>query len=222
MAQTQIVQHLAPIAELIRGCPTSTLIRNYVAGVRAFCGETRWLRRDVTGATVANQSAYNLGNDAYEEIVGIRAMSLRNTVNDRWRPVKNGAVTDWRLGVQAMEPREYAYLPIAQFALYPTPERIYDLAVTIVVQPKKGVVSIDEAMLTKWDEAFKAAALYRLFRIGGQPWSSMSESNNQLTLYELERNKALSDVAAGYNAGAASVAYQGPPNTAIRSRILAI
>jgi hypothetical protein len=222
MAQALITEQLPEISAIVRECPTSLLIRAYAASAREFCNRSRWLRMAVTGVTEASTPQYTIGNDTYHEVCGIRAMSIRASSTADWVPLteRSGTTTDPNADEDV--PEFYQYLPHGKFRLSATPLDVYDLSITVVVQPKKGVVSIDESLLIDWDEALRHGAMYRLLRISGQPWTDGAESNNQRTLFEVELNKAKSAAAVGYNAGAATTNRPGRPNATARSRILPI
>jgi len=222
MAQVAITRFLPEIAALVRECPTSVLISAYASAAREFCNRTRWLRLTITGVTVADTAQYTLGDDTHHEICGIRGMSVRSSASADWDPLTEQAGTYFDPNLDADVPELYQYLPHGKFKLSPTPLAAYDLLITAVLQPKKGVVSIDDSLLVDWDEALRHGALYRLFRITEQPWTNMVESNLQRELFEIEVNKAKSAVAAGYNAGAATTNRPGRPNAMPRSRVLPI
>lgn len=221
MAQVNVTDLIAPVAQRVRECPSSVLIRNYVAAVREFCNKTRWLTRTVTGATTIDQVRYNLGDDPHLEIIGIHAMSIARSADDLV-PVTAGDPTRWDGSAPHELSNQYVYIPHAQFALSPKPDQAYDLTITAVVQPKRGAVSIPEELVTDWEEAFIAGALYRIMRIAGQPWTDLNESGNQLLLFNGELAHGHAAVFAGNNAGAAVTDQLGGGNSTPRSRVLPI
>lgn len=221
MPQILVTELLAPVAEVARQCPTNTLIRNYVKAVREFCNHTRILIRNATAATIVDEPQYVIGNDTYEEVIGIKGMSYQDS-QGKWQPVTNKGSDLWDKNAQTGYPDCYDYLPHAEFALGPTPDAIYDLQLSLVVQPKRGVLSIEEALLVDWEDAFTAGALYHLLRIPGQPWTDGPESNNQLTLFRSFKASGLSSVAANHNAGANTTDRFGGSNANQRSKLLPI
>jgi len=218
MAQINVTQVLGPVSEIVRQCPTTTLIQAYIAAVREFCNKTRILKTSITGVTVADTAQYNLGDDASNEVIGIRAMSIQGD-GTNWTPVTDRSQTLWDANASTDEPEFYNYLPHAAFLLGPTPNAVYNLDVTAVLQPKLGVVSFEESLLVDWSEAFKAGALHRLLRIKGEPWSDPGESNAQLILFTAQLNYGKSAEAAGHNAGSAATERNGGPNARLRGRI---
>lgn len=222
MAQIAITEMLPEISALVRECPSGILIKAYAAAAREFCNRSKWLRTTINGATAADTPQYNLGSDTYHEVCGIRGMSIRSSSTADWDPVTEQAGTVVDPNADADVPEFYQYLPHGKFRLSPTPLAAYDLSITAVLQPKRGVVSIDDSLLVDWDEALRHGALYRLFRITNQPWTNPGESGVQRDLFEIEVNKAKSAVAVGYNAGAATTNRPGRPNALPRSRVLPI
>lgn len=222
MAQVAITRFLPKIAAIVRECPTGILIGAYADAAREFCNRTHWLRLAITGVTVADTPQYTLGDDTHHEICGVRGVSIRESSTAEWKPLTERAGTLFDQNAEADVPEFYQYLPHGKIRLSPTPLAVYDLSITAVIQPKEGVVSIDDSLVVDWSEAFRHGALYRLLRIQNQPWTDGPESNNQRTLFEEQVNKGKSAVAVGYNAGAATTNRPGLPNALPRSRILPI
>lgn len=220
MAQIAITRLLPPIAAIVRQAPTTTLVRAYARAAREFCNLSRWYRKQVLGATVAGTTSYNLGSDTYEEIFGIRGMSYDD--GSRWVPVSEGNTAAQDSSASQGTPELYQYLPHAQFLLWPPPADAYDLNVTAVVQPKLDVDSIDDSLLTNWADALEAGALYRLLRIKDQPWTDEAESGVQYQLFMRGVYAAQSDVASGFNAGAALTSAHGQPHNRLKQQRQAI
>jgi hypothetical protein len=165
---------LANVAQIVRKCPTVTLRRAYVRALREWCQQTQWLRTNVIGATVAEQAQYSLGNDANLDIIGIYAMQasqVRGNTRQYWTlpPTDSGF---WNANVVPGQPVRYCYVPEDQFALNPTPNDVFDLTITTILQPKDGSVNIPEAPLLKYSNEIEAGALAYLLMIPGMPWSN--------------------------------------------------
>lgn len=221
MAQIDIKQVLPEVMERVRQCPPGTLIRNYVLAAREFCNHTKILTRAVTAVTIVDEAQYVIGNDTHEEVIGIKGMSFQNA-QGKWQPVTNKGSDLWDPNAQTGEPDCYDYLPHAEFVLGPTPDAIYDLKLTVVVQPKLGVTSIEEALLVDWHQALIHGTLYHLLRIPDQPWTDAQESNNQYKLFTAGKNAGTSSVAANHNAGASSTDRFGGNNGNLRGSMLRI
>lgn len=53
MAQVQVVDVIAPVAQLCPSCPTTTLVQAYIDAAREFCNTSRWLKATIAGQTTA-------------------------------------------------------------------------------------------------------------------------------------------------------------------------
>lgn len=53
MAQVQVVDIIAPVAQLCPSCPTTTLVQAYIDAAREFCSTSRWLKATIAGRTIA-------------------------------------------------------------------------------------------------------------------------------------------------------------------------
>ncbi len=53
MAQVQVVDIIATVAQLCPSCPTPVLVQAYIDAVRKFCNQSRWLKATIAGQTIA-------------------------------------------------------------------------------------------------------------------------------------------------------------------------
>lgn len=216
MAQVQVYSLLARVAQVCRGCNNTTMIDAYISAVRRLCAESRWYRSTLLGATVALEPNYNLGSDTYNEILGVSAVSALITTGQT-RPLVERNSTRWNADTAADRPEFYQYVPHAQLALHPTPDAIYPLTIGLVLQPKSGSNSLDEALLVKWDDAFIQGALGYLLGLPGLPWTDKRAAKEQMDLFDAAINSATSDAAAGYNAGAVPSGEVGARTANVRT-----
>ena len=128
MNYVDVFNHLQPVAQIARGCPTPTLRQAYVDAMRQWCSETQWLRIAIAGATTADTAQYSLGSDTYVEILAVAAMS--GTHDSQQWPLVKGDPSGWNANAGTDRPRFYTYVPEGQFALFPTPDDTYNLTVT--------------------------------------------------------------------------------------------
>lgn len=202
MAQTNLIDVIPEIAQICRKAPNATMIRALNRAAREFCKQTRWLRQTLQGETVADQEQYSMGSDPDLEIIGIKAMSAaRQTGNTKPWPLWVSAPTGWPAGQNPAAPRFYAYTPESMFALNPTPDAIYDLVVTLVVQPSASATSIPSQLLVRWDRAIKAGALSYLMEIPGQEWTDKAQAQMKLREFQASVNNARADEQREYQAG---------------------
>jgi hypothetical protein len=199
-----VFDQLAPIALIARRCPSMTLRRAYVKSMRDWCAETRWLRVNIAGATVADQQTYSLGSDVYTEIIAIAAMSGTDNSGmvPQQFPITPADSTTWNPNVDTMRPRFYAYIPEGQFALYQIPDKVYSLTVTAVIQPKDEVAQIPSEPLKKYSTGIEAGALMHLLRIPGQPWTDLAASQKYENIWNTAVSNGKAEVQRNFNSGA--------------------
>lgn len=202
MAQVQVLDVMRDVAQKVRRAPNGTLISAYIRAARKLCRESRWLRREVDGQTVAGTRIYSLGSDPYLEVVGIKAMSARMlTGNQQPWPLGPSDPGGWYPGFTPSQPRRYSYVPEGQFALDPLPDAVYDLTVTAQVQPKAGVTSLPEELLVKWDQALQEGALMYLLNIPDQAWTNPQQAELHRRAFQAAINNAKLDEQRNYNTG---------------------
>jgi hypothetical protein len=207
MAQIQVLDIMSEVAQICRGCPNTTLIQAYVSAARMFCNRSRWLRATISGATIVDQKGYSLGSDTYAEIIGISSIEIVETVDDT-HPLTERDSSKWDKNDEHDVPEFYQYVPEGQFALHPLPDAIYTLAVGVILQPKSGVNSVDETLVTSWDFTLQAGALAYLLKLPGLPWTDKAEAKVQQAAFDADCFAAHS-AQRGYNAGAKSTDHLG-------------
>lgn len=223
MGMVQIFDLLPPVRQVCRGCPTSTLINAYVRGARRLCGESRWLRSTLLGSTVAPVSGvgtavYNLGSDTYNDVKGIDAIAIVGHSN----PLTPKASNEWNDHDSFDKPEFYEFMPGQQIGLHPTPDQVYQLTITLVLQPKRGSNAIDETLLVSWEEALIDGALSTLHAIKGTPWYDEAKAAQKMLMFNSAIARARSDVGANYNAGALPTSRIGPRSSSQRTRSMVI
>lgn len=194
----EVKDYLQDVAQIVRRCPTQTLVRAYVRAARKLCIESRWYRVTIVGQTVEGQQQYSLGSDPFLDIIGIRAMG--GTQGTRKWPIVPSDPTQWSAVAQPGDPRRYAYIPQAQFAVNPTPNSVIDLQVTAVCAPKEGATQLPDEIM-RWSEGFQDGALAYLLNIPGQPWSNAVLGQNYGQAWRAAIANAKADEQRAYNQG---------------------
>jgi hypothetical protein len=201
-----VFDQLRNVASVARKCPTPLLQAAYVTAVREWCGQTRWLRETVPGFTTAGDAIYSLGADPLLEIIAIQAMSLAYTVQPsgtpQTRPVVPSDSGGWDPNRQSSMPIWYSYVPEAQFALFPTPDKQYDLTITVVVQPVDNVARIPEAPLRKYSTIFESGALAQLLSNQGTTWYNPAEAARHGRIFQAGVSNGKAEVQRNFNSGA--------------------
>lgn len=200
MANVTVMSVAADVAQLVRGAPNGTLIGAYIRAARKFCRESRWYRASLAGVTVAGTRTYSLGSDPYVEVLGLRAASASLDGGKVWNlGVSN--TTGWDANRENARPTRYAYVPEGQIALDPIPDDVYDLTLTLVLQPKTGAVVVPEELLVKWDQVLQAGALSYLLDLEGQPWTNPVQAEKHRRAFQAGISNARADEQREFNAG---------------------
>lgn len=202
MANVNVLDVIADVAQIARKAPNGTLIGAYIRAARKFCRESRWYRSTLVGQNVADKQVYSLGSDPYVEIVGLAAVTgAYLTGAPRTWPLTPSDSKGWNPDANATRPTRYCYVPEAQLALYPTPDAAYTITSTLVLQPKAGAVVVPEELLVKWDQVLQAGALAYLHSIPGMPWSDAQQAMLKMREFQAGINNARADEQRGYQAG---------------------
>lgn len=194
---------LVNIAQIVRRCPTITLMRAFTKAYRDWAGQTQYIRQAIPGETTPNVREYSLGSDPYQDIVGIFAMqgSILNGSTMQYFPIVPCDASYFNPNVNPQQPQRYAYVPQAQFALDPLPDVVYNLLVTAIMQPKEGAISIPETGLIKYRSGIESGALAYLHSVPGQPWSNPALAEVRRREFQSSVNNARADVQRGFNTG---------------------
>lgn len=203
MQTVSVYDQLASVALVARRCPSTTLRRAYVTAMRAWCAQTQWLRVNIPGAAVAGTKVYSLGSDTYTEIVGIYAMSGTDTSGstDETFSIRKSDSSEWNPNLSTGRPLQYAYIPEGQFALHQTPDKVYSLTVTAIVQPKDDVAQVPSEPIKKYGDTFEAGALAYLLMLPGQPWTNMKEADKQDRVFRAGISNGKAEAQRQYNTG---------------------
>lgn len=202
-----VFDQLRNIAIVARKCPTPVLQTAYVTAVRDWCTQTHWLRETVPGTTTADVPVYDMGQDPLLEIVAIQAMSLTETIGTTPQtialvPNDSGS---WDPNRRPSRPNWYNYVPEGQFALFPTPDKVYDLRITVVVSPVDNVRQIPAQLLNKWSTTFEAGTLAQLLAIPAEPWTNEREAARHARIFASGISNGKADVQRNYNTGSQRV-----------------
>lgn len=206
MAQIQVFDLLAPIAQVCRGCNVTTMTDAYVRAVRELCQRSRVFQSTLLGSTTIDVPVYNLGSDAYHEVFGVRGVSVEVSPDDI-RGLDDRSGSEWDQTDASDVPEFYQYIPEGQLAIHPKPNAVYPLTITLLLQPKIGSNSIDDSLVVKWSEAFIAGALAYLLRLPGVAWTDKAEAERMDTDFKSWIVKASSAAERRYRLRVRNSAY---------------
>lgn len=199
MALVHVLDVSQRVAQRCAGVPNGTLQRAMIDATRKLLRESRWYQTSITGATVADARGYSLGSDPYEEVIGIKAVSVTQA-NGTVLPVYIGEAGSWRPDGDTALPRTYVYVPEGQIAFNPIPDAVYPLLITAVLIPKAGQNKVEERVLAKWDQAIQAGALAYLLTLN-EPWKDPNEAMIQERIFRAGISNAKADEQRQYQAG---------------------
>lgn len=199
MALVHVLDISQRVAQRCTGVPNGTLQRAMIDATRKLLRESRWYQTDVMGATAIGTRGYSLGSDPYEEIVGIKAVSITQT-NGVVVPVYIGDASGWRPDGGTGLPRGYIYVPEGEIAVNPIPDKVYSMTVKVILIPKQGQNQVEERVLAKWDQAIQAGALAYLLTLN-EPWKDPNEAKVQEGIFRAGISNAKADEQRGFQAG---------------------
>lgn len=203
MNYVDINDQVVNIAQKVRRCPTITLARALGKAYRRWAIETQYLRMAINGSTTADTLQYDLGSDPYLDIVGVRAVRGGETVGGQTQywPIHPSDSTLWNSNTSTGRPTQYAYVPEAQVALYPTPDAVYTLTVTAIVAPKESAGQIPEEGLIKHRDGIEAGALADLMEIPGMAWTDKAAAQIKRREFQSCISNARAAVQRAFNTG---------------------
>jgi hypothetical protein len=194
---------LPRIAQIVRGCPTPTLVKAYVDAARDFCGQTRWLRDELaTFSTTSGDASYTLTpTDAQTTIIGVRLVWATDANGNKW-PLGTQDELEWSRNAGPNPPRVYAYVPESEIVLYYTPDAAYSIDVTAQIQPTEDATEVPDILDQKWGRVIASGALAYLLDLPGQKWTNHGMAEKEDRKFKAGINNAKADEQRGYNTGA--------------------
>lgn len=204
---------LANVRQLCRKAPNLTLRRAYTRAMREWCQQTQWLRMTLPGPTAAGQKVYNFGTDDNLDIMGLRAMSLTQTLPgpsaqvQTWGLVPSDS-SQWNPNLIPDLPRRYCYIAEGRFALDPTPDAIYTVTASLIVAPKESAdatAMIPSDPLVKYSNDIESGALAYLFSLKGEPWFDPGAAQMHGKMFQAAINNGKAEVQRAFNTGSQRV-----------------
>jgi hypothetical protein len=198
--------NIVNIAQMVRKCPGYTLRRAYTRALREWCQQTQWLRVTLPGETEANVQTYNLGNDLNLDIIGLRAVSLTQTVGAQSQTSGLATVDSslWNPNGRPGVPQRYTYVPEGRLALDPIPDGVYAITISLIVVPKEsGDIGAQAPRdpLIKYSNDIESGALAYLMAIPGMPWSDKVAAELHGREFRASIANGKAEVQRAYNTG---------------------
>jgi hypothetical protein len=205
---------LTNVRQMVRKAPIITVRRAYTRAMREWCQQTQWLRVTVGGQTIISPDPvkiYTLGSDDNLDIMGIRAMSLTQTLNGGATQTFGLSPSDssqWNPNLPVGVPRRYCYLPEGEFAVDPTPDAVYVLTLSVIVAPKESMLAtamIPAEPLVKYSNDIEAGALVYLQNMKGEPWFDPGAAGANAKAFAAAINNGKAEVQRAFNTGSQRV-----------------
>ena len=200
---------LTNIAQIVRKAPKITLRRAYTRALREWCQQTQWLRITIPGSTTADVETYGLGTDPGLDIIAIRAISLTQVIGTKPQTygLRPSDSTQWNPNAIRDVPRQYCYVPEGSFALYPTPDAVYTLSISVIVTPKEtaAAAQIPGDPLIKYSNDIEAGALAYLLALPGQPWTDAAAAARYMRDFASAIANGKAEAQRAYNTGSMRV-----------------
>jgi hypothetical protein len=151
-------------------CPDPVAEQALVDAAIEFCGKTNIIRFTPDAVSTAiGTSTYDFDIPTYQTYV--RAVYVKvngdliapsTTLSQPLVDTANSAPTHFFVTQNESE---------LLLNLYPTPDAVYTLEMSIVLQPTRDAKFLDDDLFDYWQEALVHGALYRLIGTMGQPYS---------------------------------------------------
>lgn len=202
----EIVDLLQNVAQKIRRAPQPTLVHAYREAARKFCLESHWLRRQVIVDTLADGTQdYDLtlieSVDADLEIIAVEDPIKVTIADGSEYPIRPSNQLVWVVQVAPTSPQTWAYVPESAIKVFPPPDAVYTMTLTVDVQPIVNAQSLPDDLLRKWDRALSSGALAYLYDIAGQPWTNPGLARIEAVKFQAAINNAKGDQQRGFNTG---------------------
>lgn len=203
MNTVDVRDQLTNVAQMVRKCPTITLMRAYNRAYRDFCSQTQWLTVQIAGAAAVDAPEYSLGTDPYVDIIGIKGMQgslTQNGILQAWN-INPADPSGFDPNYQPSLSGQYAYVPQGQFVLFPTPNQVFQLLVSAIITPKEGAVQVPSAPLVTYSNEIEAGALAYLLDVPGQAWTNPIQSAKYGRIFQSGVSNAKAEVQRNFNTG---------------------
>lgn len=106
---------------------------------------------------------------------------------------------------QAGKPLRYTQTDSDTIVFIPTPDKAETLKVLYSLKPSQASSSIPDVLAKENTETLVHGALWRLFRVAGTPWYSMSTANVYYEMFKRNMGEAIRKVRHGYSGATLTV-----------------
>jgi hypothetical protein len=194
-----VIDLVRDIQQIIPKCPINAITAAYVRAARSFCGQTRWYVTALTANLTANVVGYSLGSDPLLEVIDAPIAQIKDT-NGSIHPLHPSDPRTFDPNTKPAMPLTYAYMPEGSVVFHPKPDKVYEVTITLAVQPKDGVAEIPDPLLNKWRLAIEHGALAFLLMLP-EAWKDAQAAAFHDREFRSAVNNAKADIARGWQSG---------------------
>ena len=179
----------------VYNAPKNFVRQSMIETTREFCRETGYWREDLTAEdTVADQHTYALTLPSDSEVVSFEDVyySTKRRLEVKTGAQLNNINEQWR--TQTGEPYYYMRIDNASIRLVYTPTEAETGAIQTraILQPALSTTTIDDKILTDYDEAIIHGTLYRILRTPGKVWTDLQLATFYEQLFRAKLDEAKS------------------------------
>jgi hypothetical protein len=204
MSDVPILDQISPIQQQVPKCAELTIVAAYRRGLRLWCAQSRWFRRNLSAQVLQGMATYSLGADPIVEIVDVPMGAIHvdypnNTVQKF--PMKPSDPSMFDPNAPRSRPFTYAYLPEGSITFYYVPNQDYNVTLTLALSYTDHTEVMDSTLLPKWHAVFEAGALMYLLGLKSEAWYDPPTSMLYSRIFQSGVHNAKADVARLYQSG---------------------
>jgi hypothetical protein len=144
-------------------------------------------------------AGYSLGSDPLLEVIDAPIAQIKDT-NGSIHPLHPSDPRTFDPNTKPAMPLTYAYRPEGSVVFHPKPDKVYEVTITLAVQPKDGVAEIPDPLLNKWRLAIEHGALAFLLMLP-EAWKDAQAAAFHDREFRSAVNNAKADIARGWQSG---------------------
>ena len=161
------------VRPFIPGAPTELVDLYLRSAAITFFKETEVMTADETLPLIANQAIYQTDNPPLTETT--RVLEFRLSDGTPLHPIARLELQEknqnWAL--QKGPPTHYLQISPRQIRVFPIPEQNYSSTISMVLQPTRDSVGLEDEWYDEYVEYIANGAINRIARIPQKPWTNM-------------------------------------------------
>lgn len=192
---------------LVPHCPEPTQVVELRRAARQFCQDTQVWVRPVELWVVPGVDRYEVPTpDSKASVIELEWLSF----DGKFLQARNTSqLTDAPGHAPAGRPEEFYQYPGDEVVLAPVPDKQYQLAGSVVLQPRMASETLPEWLGNQWGDAIISLAAARLAAIPMKTWSQPAVAQAQMGLYTDMVRKAKAQKTGANKKGVRVARYGG-------------